>query len=526
MAKAEAAKEPGMEEILASIRQIISVDPADARAAPSNGDRTPSQLQSRPGADPEGVDAILDLMSGAARNVSDARADAFPSQASVSPQHVKGEPDMAAPSWLFPRSHSNNAVRSSPTEPSFGPLSKAADPEPSIDASRPVVTPLRTGDLGSFVPDRGEEPKAGTEASDARRLRIGVPLASRATDRKSPGIDAADFAAALAAPPPPTTPEAQSLDDIMAETLGPPPKAKEALSVKPMTVEPKTAEKAGQSPLSAFASLLRRSPSMQSAPEVSSQSVTGSDDAPVREPVPFPTALAGTARNASVAPKADVPNAAPAAGPADVPLGREPLSPTPASSVAETSAPANLETRAQAADRALSASGTAPAVTEAAGLSLDDILRNSPVAAADLTLPSAPAPMPAGAAPEPAGSGAAAAMPAPKATEAPPAAAQSAAPAVSVAPVVEVVADSASPAVAPAVAADKVSSQVPESVATSNASNFPAPAPSAGRTLEDAVSDLLRPMLRQWLDANMPRLVEKALSEEMSSRSADLKPKS
>ena len=33
------------------------------------------------------------------------------------------------------------------------------------------------------------------------------------------------------------------------------------------------------------------------------------------------------------------------------------------------------------------------------------------------------------------------------------------------------------------------------------------------RTLEDAVADLLKPMLRDWLDANMPRIVEKMARE-------------
>ena len=36
------------------------------------------------------------------------------------------------------------------------------------------------------------------------------------------------------------------------------------------------------------------------------------------------------------------------------------------------------------------------------------------------------------------------------------------------------------------------------------------------RSLEDAVSDLLRPMLRSWLDDNMPRIVEKIAREELA----------
>jgi cell pole-organizing protein PopZ len=40
---------------------------------------------------------------------------------------------------------------------------------------------------------------------------------------------------------------------------------------------------------------------------------------------------------------------------------------------------------------------------------------------------------------------------------------------------------------------------------------------SGARTLEDAVADLLRPMLRQWLDSNMPGIIEKALRSELSA---------
>ena len=40
---------------------------------------------------------------------------------------------------------------------------------------------------------------------------------------------------------------------------------------------------------------------------------------------------------------------------------------------------------------------------------------------------------------------------------------------------------------------------------------LPAPAVAA-RTLEDAVADMLKPMLREWLDANMPRIIEKAMA--------------
>ena len=53
----------------------------------------------------------------------------------------------------------------------------------------------------------------------------------------------------------------------------------------------------------------------------------------------------------------------------------------------------------------------------------------------------------------------------------------------------------------------------------------PAPAPQGdngvSRTMEDTVAELLRPMLRNWLAENMPRIVERALRKELddSSRS-------
>jgi cell pole-organizing protein PopZ len=49
-----------------------------------------------------------------------------------------------------------------------------------------------------------------------------------------------------------------------------------------------------------------------------------------------------------------------------------------------------------------------------------------------------------------------------------------------------------------------------------DASSAAMPVTQPVRTLEDTVTDLLRPMLRQWLDANMPRIVEKALRVELA----------
>lgn len=59
--------------------------------------------------------------------------------------------------------------------------------------------------------------------------------------------------------------------------------------------------------------------------------------------------------------------------------------------------------------------------------------------------------------------------------------------------------DALTAAVAPAVAAATVA----------------APA-VAGRTMEDVVLDALRPMLKEWLDANLPSLVEAMVAKEIS----------
>ena len=38
---------------------------------------------------------------------------------------------------------------------------------------------------------------------------------------------------------------------------------------------------------------------------------------------------------------------------------------------------------------------------------------------------------------------------------------------------------------------------------------------NGGRTLEDIVADMLRPMLKEWLDENLPALVERLVAEEI-----------
>ena len=71
----------------------------------------------------------------------------------------------------------------------------------------------------------------------------------------------------------------------------------------------------------------------------------------------------------------------------------------------------------------------------------------------------------------------------------------------------------AAPAPAPA-----ASSAAPTPAPTTPAATSPAAgALPGGRTMDETVVELLRPLLRDWLDANMPRLIEPALKAEIEA---------
>lgn len=46
----------------------------------------------------------------------------------------------------------------------------------------------------------------------------------------------------------------------------------------------------------------------------------------------------------------------------------------------------------------------------------------------------------------------------------------------------------------------------------------PAPVPSGGRTLEEVVRDMLQPMLHDWIDKNLPQIVEEVVEREVRRR--------
>jgi len=151
-------------------------------------------------------------------------------------------------------------------------------------------------------------------------------------------------------------------------------------------------------------------------------------------------------------------------------------------------------------------SGTAPTRTDApkrADASIDLSMVNSALGALDAGLRSnqpAPGPVPFAAAPPTKKSDTAsgvASPPSAQATPARPIAAQQ-------------------PISQPAAKVEARGLESPASVPAPVVAASPTPStPPAARTLEDAVAEMLRPMLRQWLDANLPRIVEKALEVEL-----------
>ena len=49
---------------------------------------------------------------------------------------------------------------------------------------------------------------------------------------------------------------------------------------------------------------------------------------------------------------------------------------------------------------------------------------------------------------------------------------------------------------------------------------MPSSMDASPRTLEDSIKDMLRPMLRQWLDENMARVLTTALKDELRENPA------
>ena len=61
---------------------------------------------------------------------------------------------------------------------------------------------------------------------------------------------------------------------------------------------------------------------------------------------------------------------------------------------------------------------------------------------------------------------------------------------------------------------DRLSQAVQESVPPPAAAD-PGPIMGGGKTLEDVVKEMLKPMLKEWLDRNLPPMVERFVEREI-----------
>ena len=504
MSKAEKASEPTMDEILASIRKIIAEEPAGARTAGDGGGRDEGEKRVHP-APRATLDDILGMADSkpSGERPAELRADGFSWPLPSGPR--AGAAGRAASEREPPMFPAPSGTRSQPAAGSDG---KSAG-EVTREASQ------RSADLGTIIPrkpvDQAAElsvdrkPQAGRLPDWlSRPTPLQPPLASelppptlpgelqRATTSGTPAgsqVAASGEAKAVIAPPPSPAAETSLAKDTPTPPQVPLPKTDVVMAAQPVP-------KAPAGPLNAA--------------EAAAGKPAGADKdrAAVATP-PTTTALS----QSGVATPAIPPSTA--HGP-----GGDGKSPVPAQPA--KAAPASPQERAAAA----TAVGGAPQVQSKEGTEPGDP-RTSKTASSAGSLPAAGTGAPAKA------SGAAAAGETAKTSvpaSASPAVEQGAAKAVAAAPTGEPakaaappatnvraaapvpVAEPATAVAKPAVMADKAK------VAKVSAAELVSGAAGGGvRTLDDTIIELLRPMIRQWLDDNMPRMVEKALRIELAA---------
>lgn len=543
MTRPVAAGEPSMEDILASIRKIIAEEPA---ATPASGSASAPfsvatspvppgpQASSATSAPPRASDtaprggedqhkaggsALFGRLSEALRGGS----DSAPPQSAAAPRGgVAGLDDdladmLAEPAPRSPASlplRDAAAMRGSALplpsgrreSPFGGPLVSAppAPPASRIEPSFGAIpapasrdSSARPADLGAFVPARPDAARSDAAQSDATRKAdpAGAPPFGRRINESGASHDA---------PPPSPAPSA-------------PPQVIAAMPAAAAVPASPPAAPASAAPATAAA---ERAASATAAREVKAAEV----------------ALAGPAAEVDAAGPTVI-AAMPAAPPAAKLAAPESDPDTTAAAQSALSMLAKgLKASAIASD-AVKASAAPAAAAEAAPVPAAQRVAEASVsnAAVDATgTSSAPVPRDASAMRV---QSAVAATPAPIEPPAEEIAAAGSVEAESPAVAAEATVAAALPQT-PAIEPEKsgATAAVGRDEPAAVASPSPAPSPqvtqpsAAGvgdvRTLEDTVAELLRPMLRQWLDDNMPRIVEKALRVEIAGRpAAPTKPK-
>jgi cell pole-organizing protein PopZ len=479
MSSAEKAAEQSMEEILASIRKIISEEPAGQRApgpvvgpgagsGSAGGDSSTAGAGSKDAAasatpksplSPPAVDDVLD----------DLVTESVPVRAETPP----ARPEPSVPSWLFPRtaaaaSPSSTAKSPAPADPLLGreggtprdaakPLLGAGREETSggkEDTGRSpgsATAPGRGADLGALVPGRLDaslprpEPGPKLDIIPERRqptpglTPASVPSAARAGE---PAIPHISFG-------PPGT--------LASDKPGAPDKSRfgglaPADSSAPRSVATAPREGSGSLPAA------EAKPFSSTPGGVTNGLAAGAP--PIEAPRPGRSETAGRPTDGS-APNPSLQAPSVAAGSMSAPPTLGPMVPAPSLAAKPATDPVRTAlspTRGLEKQMPLqSNAGPAPGAVASSGIAVP---LQAPVVPAGGSTPA----QGAGAAGKPPGAG------------------SPSGPAIN------------GPAGTPVIAAGS----------------------EPTKTLEDTVAELLRPMLRQWLDANLPRIVEKALRVELA----------
>lgn len=478
MNRPDKAGEPSMEEILASIRQIISDDPATGVPVPAI-EANPLVPQSAKGAAkpdpvPPAMPPPVDSLSGVLKNgplpptrpLGSKRplpfdhdlADMLDEVDSGTSAGPAPKPDIRVPPELsaHPTSTANGEAK----------LNGAAALPPQLAVPTPSVPPPPFG----AAPAASETPAPRT---------FGFPPLRKASFY-----------------PPPTQPTLPPIGDAMpaAEGAGAagPARVEEALkrisdfgSLVPGEVGVGASTAAGPLP----APVREAAADAPAVPDLALSVEPGVRGFGARDPLPTPTSLPTPALTPAPAltptpsPQATIPVAAAIAEPVSEPVVLAPAAPEPVS-----------------VPEAVSVAVPAPSATPA--VVVPDLAAVLPVVDVQ----------PADAAPQPAAAAPAAVEPDPS-----------------------VVAAQALDALAQGLAASAAASALGAAASQQplialkpvldppDARPGPAPSPphgaappTAGRTLEDAVADMLRPMLQQWVADNMPRIIERALRVEVA----------
>ncbi len=546
MSRAQTATEPSMEEILASIRKIISEEPATgerpkpadrpapvASAAPEPA--APKPMQPQPVAQPQQAQVSPEPASGPPNLGPQPRSAVSPAPgaAPAPPKPAKAADDFdAADSFAAPPadtpSSANSTANATPPAKNpdelFGRLADALRSGASSAAPRPAVgqppankvpPPPSTAvadldDLEDLLDDAppvaSSAPTADADAGRAPSMDFGVIVPSR-DDHKPANLAAASQ----------TSPDAQqasgyksaraeAFDRMLEARTGKPSEPADAPHLndaEPVKGETKVtlpdAADAGvadqKSPVIVLASDTGSRPNAEQAPadvtaakDVSDQAADDDLDADLVDPEgskaaksAFGALMAGLAVSSAQSVAAAEPQQQASALPKEAATGAQ-------SATGRVEVPLPAEEAKKPDDNA----GTAAAKV-ASGTAASLAQRSPKVVAAKVAIAKTEASVPKSAAEQ--DLAAASSQPDLKSPPAPAAAAPEPAP--------ELPTASSAPEIS-----------VAQGMATALAASS---GTAVGvRTVEDIVAELLRPMLREWLAENMPRMVEKALRIELA----------